>query len=90
MKARAGQTSTISISVDEETLRILKVEAKRSYGGNDSALVTVIAKEAKRQAAFDWLLARPGTPVVSDADLDAFVAEIDGKPAPKKHRRSAA
>ena len=50
----------------------------------------MIAKEAKRQAAFDWLLARPGTPVVSDADLDAFVAEIDGKPAPKKHRRSAA
>ena len=90
MKPRSGKTATVSISVDAETLRILKAEAKRSYGGNVSALVTAIAKEAKRQAAFDWLLGRPGTPVVTDAQVDALLAEIDGKPAAKKRRRSAA
>ena len=60
MATRPGKTATFSISVDQATQRILKEEAKRNYGGNVSALVSAIAKEAKRQSALDWLLQRSG------------------------------
>jgi post-segregation antitoxin (ccd killing protein) len=90
MKARAGKTVTFSISVDEETQRILRAEAKRSYGGNVSALVAAVAKEAKRQSALDWLLQRSGTPPMTEAERKALLAEIDGAPASKKRRRRVA
>lgn len=89
MKRRAGKTATFSISVDVETQRILREEAQRSYDGNVSALVTAIAKEAKRQSAFDWLLQRSGVVAMTDEERDALLAEIDGK-ALKKRRRPAA
>jgi post-segregation antitoxin (ccd killing protein) len=90
MKRRAGKTATISISVGEETRRILKAEAKRAYGGNVSALVAAIAKEAKRQHALDWPLQRSGTPPMTSAERDALLAETDGGLTPKKRRRRAA
>jgi post-segregation antitoxin (ccd killing protein) len=87
MKKRPGNTATFSISVDLETQRILKKEAARSYGGNVSALVAAIAKEAKLQAALDWLL--EGTKI-TDAERTAFLAEVDGpENKPKKRRRAA-
>lgn len=89
MGKRPGKTATFSISVDDATQRILKAEAKRSYGGNVSALVTAIAKEAKRQSALDWLLQRPGTKPMTDVERDALLAEIDGKPAKRRGRRAA-
>ena len=88
--ARSGKTATFSISVDEETQRILKVEAGRNYGGNVSALVAAIAKEAKRQASLDWLLQRSGEAPMTDAERDRLLAEIDGKPTSRKRRRRAA
>ncbi len=90
MKPRIGKTATFSISVDEETQRILKVEAKRNYNGNVSALVTAIAKEAKRRSALDWLLQRSTGETMTAAARDALLAEIDGQPEPKKRRRRAA
>ncbi len=90
MASRAGKTSTFSISVDKETQRILKTEAKRNYGGNVSALVSAIAKEAKRQHALDWLLQRAAAPAITNEERDTLLAEIDGAPAPKKRRRRAA
>jgi post-segregation antitoxin (ccd killing protein) len=86
MKKRPGKTATFSISVDVETQRILKEEAARSYGGNVSALVAAIAKEAKRQAALDWLL--EGTKV-TDEERAAFLSEIDGEKRPRKRRKAA-
>ena len=86
MRRRAGKTVTISISVDEETQRLLKAEAKRNYGGNVSALVAAIAREAKRQSALEWLLQRAGTLPMTDEDRAALLAEIDGKPSRKKRR----
>ena len=80
----------MSISVDEETQRLLKAEAQRSYGGNVSALVAAIAREAKRQSALDWLLQRAGAPAMTAAERDALLSEIDGRPTPKKGRRRAA
>lgn len=90
MKSRPGRTVTFSISVDEETQRVLRAEAKRSYGGNVSALVAAIAKEAKRQSALGWLLQRSGTPPMTKGERGAFLAEIDGAPPAKKRRRRAA
>lgn len=90
MTQRTGKTATFSISVDEETQRVLKAEAKRSYRGNVSALVAAIAREAKRQSALDWLLQRSGAEPMTDAARDALLAEIDGAPAPKRGRRKAA
>lgn len=90
MRSRAGKTVTFSISVDEETQRILKSEAERSYGGNVSALVSAIAKEAKRQAALDWLLQRARHAPMTDAERDALLAEIDGAPNPRRRRGRAA
>jgi post-segregation antitoxin (ccd killing protein) len=90
MTARSGKTVTFSISVDEETQRILKVEAKRSYGGNVSALVAAIANEAKRQSALVWLLQRSNAPRMTDGERDALLAEIDGEPPVKRRRRRAA
>lgn len=90
MTRRPGKTATISISVDQETQRVLRAEADRSYGGNVSALVAAIAKEVKRQSALDWLLQRSGALPSTDAERDALLAEIDGAPAPKKRRRNAA
>lgn len=89
MRRRAGKTATFSISVDVETQRILKQEAARSYGGNVSALVAAIAKEAKRQAALDWLLQGSD---VTDEERTAFLAEADGRSGSskrKKRRRAA-
>jgi len=56
----------------------------RSYGGNVSALVAAIAKEAKRLAALDWLLAGSD---ITDEQRGDFLAEVDGKPRPKKKTR---
>jgi post-segregation antitoxin (ccd killing protein) len=67
-----------------------QAQAKRSYGGNVSALVSAIAKEAKRQAALDWLLQKSGATPMTDAERNALLAEVDGKPTPKKRRGRAA
>ena len=90
MKPRSGKTVTFSISVDEETQRILKAEAKRNYDGNVSALVAAIAREAKRQSALQWLLQRSARPPMTEGERDALLAEIDGAPPAKKRRRRAA
>jgi post-segregation antitoxin (ccd killing protein) len=90
MKRRTGKTVTVSISVDAETQRLLKAEAKRNYGGNVSALVAAIANEAKRQSALDWLLQRAGTPAMTRAERDAFLAEVDGTRGTKKRRAGGA
>jgi hypothetical protein len=50
---RAGATETFSVSVDRETKRRLKALAKAKYGGNVSAMVTELAREGERQAAFE-------------------------------------
>lgn len=86
MAPRKRKTATFSISVDLETQRILKEEAARSYGGNVSALVAAIAKEAKRQAALDWLI---GDREITEGERTAFLAEVDGKRPPKRRRRAA-
>ena len=77
MKRRAGKTAVFSIFVDEETRHV-------------SALVSAIAKEAKRQAALDWLLQQSRVPRMTEDERAALLAEIDGTRARKRRGRRAA
>ena len=52
-KRRAGATETFSVSVDRETKRRLKTLARERHLGNVSALITELALEGERQAAFE-------------------------------------
>lgn len=89
MKRRAGKTTTFSISVDSETQRLLKSEAKRIYGGNVSALVSAIAKEAKRQASLEWLIQGSGKSPMTEAEKKKLLSEIGGREkAPSRRRRT--
>jgi hypothetical protein len=86
MKTRAGNTVTFSISVDKETQRILKKEAKRLFEGNVSALVAALAREAQRNAALDSYLRGVE---IDPKEYREFLAELEGASAPKKRRRAA-
>jgi hypothetical protein len=73
---RKGQTVTFSVSVDRETKRLLRAIADRSYRGNVSELITQIAQQAARQEAAGELLRAHGRKPMTDAELEAFEAEI--------------
>lgn len=73
---RKGSTRTFSVSVSTATLRKLRAAARRSYGGNVSALVEAIALEADRQAALDRLLR--DAPPVDERAYASFLAEMTG------------
>lgn len=87
-KSRAGRTQTFSVSVDAQTKKILKTEAKRRHGGNMSALITALASELRRREAIDWLL--EGVPTPPRDELDALLAEIDREPRRARTKRSSA
>ena len=82
---RKGATRTFSVSVSSETQRRLKAAAKRSYGGNVSALIEAIALEADRQDALDRLLR--DAPPIDEARYTAFLREMA---RPKRRRGKAA
>jgi hypothetical protein len=82
---RKRATRTFSVSVSSATQRKLKAAAKRSYGGNVSALIEAIAIEAERQAALGRLLR--DAPPIDDAAYSAFLQEMAG---PQRKRGNAA
>ena len=78
MKRRPGKTATFSICVDSETQRILKEEAKRSYAGNVSALVTAIAlRDAGLPQPSGLVLLSPWTDMSSSGTSMGTRAERD-------------
>lgn len=82
---RKGATRTFSVSVSSETQRKLKAAANRAYGGNVSALIEAIAREADRQAALERLLR--DAPPIDEAAYAQFLREMAG---PKRKRGRAA
>jgi hypothetical protein len=82
---RKGANKTFSVSVSTATLHKLKAAAKRSYGGNVSALVEAIALDADRQAALHRLLR--DAPPVDEHAYAAFLKEMAGT---KRKRNDAA
>jgi hypothetical protein len=95
-KRRKGATETFGISLDPETKKFLKAEAERKHLGNVSALITELAQEAKRQAAFERAWEWYGGPAPTLEESAAIRAEVEegwklartlGK---KKNRKKAA
>ncbi len=72
---RSGATETFSVSVDRGTKRTLKALAAEKHGGNVSALITELAIEGARQAAFDRAWRWYGGPDPSSDELSAIRAE---------------
>ncbi len=93
-RRRAGATDTFSVSIDSETKKALKARADRLYGGNVSALITEMAREASRLEAMARLLARWGGSVLDDEARARIDAELEagwrqareGRPRPRKRR----
>ncbi len=72
---RAGATETFSVSVDRQTKRTLKKLAEEKHGGNVSALITELASEGARQAAFERAWRWYGGPEPTSRELEAIRAE---------------
>ena len=74
-KRRAGATETFSVSVDRETKQRLKRLASERHGGNVSALITDLAREGERQAAFETAWQWYGGPEPTRQQAAAIRAE---------------
>ncbi len=83
-----GATETFSVSVDRETRRLLKRAADLDHGGNVSALVTELAREAARRNAAGEFLRSVGIPRMTDAQAEAFEREIASEIAVQGKRRT--
>jgi hypothetical protein len=83
---RSGKMETFSVSVSPDTKARLRKAADRAYGGNVSALIEAIAREADRQGALDWLLHR--APSIDDDAFEVFMKEMAG--ARRRRARRAA
>jgi hypothetical protein len=88
---RSGASETIGISVDRTTKRTLKQLAEERFGGNVSALVTEMAADAARRAAFERAWAWYGGPEPSESERTKIDRELDeGWRHARKRKRSAA
>lgn len=74
-KRRAGATETFTVSVDRKTKQRLKALAKDRHQGNVSALITELALEGERQAAFERAWQWYGGPEPTAAESAALRAE---------------
>lgn len=75
---RAGASETFSVSVDKQTKRALRARADRLYGGNLSALITDMGREADRRDAFERVCEWGGGSVLTDeirAEIDRELEE---------------
>jgi hypothetical protein len=72
---RAGATETFSVSVDRQTKQRLKTLAELRHSGNVSALITELALEGERQAAFDRAWAWYGGPEPTPEESAAIRSE---------------
>jgi hypothetical protein len=91
---RKGRTVTFSVSVDARTKKLLRDVADRSYRGNVSELITLIAEQAARQEAAAELLALHGRLSMTEEECEAFEREIAAElaaqaPGKKRKRRVA-
>jgi hypothetical protein len=75
-KRRAGATATFSVSIDQDTKAILKARADRLHGGNMSALITELGREAERRDAFERLREWAGGSLLTDEARETIDAEL--------------
>lgn len=87
---RAGQTKTTSFSLDEATLKNLKVLAARRHKGNVSALLAEFATREAKFAAAEAFFEKYNVPPLDDESLARIEAEWQRGAPPKKKRGRAA
>lgn len=80
-------TAKISVTIDRDALKWLKLRAKRLHRGNLSAVVAEATENLRRAEALDRLLDRLGAPALDDAELAAFRAEWAGASVSRARRR---
>ncbi|MFO0757281.1 MAG: hypothetical protein U0359_12370 [Byssovorax sp.] len=82
----------VSISIDDDDLKWLKLRAKRLHIGNLSAAIAEGTRLLRHNEALGKLLDELGAPELSPAELAEVDAELQGVPAarPAKRRRRAA
>jgi hypothetical protein len=88
MKGRPGKTVTRSISIDVETDRILREQAKAHYRGNVSTLISAMTRDAGQRAAAGELLRRFDVPPMTDDEAEALL--LKSTMPPKKPRKARA
>ena len=76
-KRRAGATATFSVSIDRETKAILKARADRLHGGNMSALIAELGREAERRDAFERIREWIGASLLTEEDRGRIDAELE-------------
>ena len=92
MSKRAGVNAKISVSVNQDDLRILKKRAKRLHDGNLSAVIAEIIARAREQEGLADLLGWLGGPgLMSKEEEEAIDRELLGQTTqPKRRRKKAA
>ena len=87
-RRHTGPTETFSITVDKQAKRALRARADRLYGGNMSALISDLGREAERAEAVTRLLRRAGGSTLTNARRREIDAELEaGWQHARKHRR---
>ena len=94
-KRRVGATETFSVSVDRTTKQKLKTLAKERHAGNVSALITELAAQGERPAAFERAWAWYGGKEPTAAESAAVLAEWEegwrlARKSARPRRRKAA
>src|SRR5450432_1404475 len=75
-KRRAGMTATFSVSIDRETKAILKARADRIHGGNMSALITELGRDAEKREAFERIRDWAGGSLLTEEAREAIDEEL--------------
>lgn len=92
---RAGATATFSVSIDRETKATLKARADRLHGGNMSALIAELGREAEKRDAFERIREWAGGSLLTEEDRETIDAELKegwkiARNHAKKSRRTSA
>jgi hypothetical protein len=92
MKARAGRTVKVSVSLDRDDVAALKRLAKGSYGGNLSAAFSEASRLIRQRAARQRLVEILGGPSLTPGAAKAIEAEQTASRrgrGPKRRGRAA-
>ncbi len=74
---RAGATATFSVSISEAAKAVLRARAIRLHGGNMSALIEELGREAEKRDAFEKLREWAGGSRLTEEARTAIDAELD-------------
>ena len=81
-RRHSGPTATFSVTVGQRTKKALKARALRLYGGNLSAVIEDLGREAERAEAVARLIARAGGSTLTDARRQEIDRDLEAAWSP--------